>query len=126
RLVAGVRHERDLLIGRTEARREHELLALAEQAHVEAVLVNARKPLHAPVLRTRFVDEHDARVEVTRLARELLVDLVGDDVVDAAPVLRAGGESLAGELFSGRRVPETELRDDAAVGAARYVADDES
>ncbi len=98
---------------------------MRQQTHVEAVLVHDGEPLHAAILRARLVDEHDARVEVAQLAGELLVDLVGDDVTDAAPILRAGGEALTGELPAGGDVPEAELRDDAAVGAALDIADNE-
>ena len=113
------------MVGRAEARRQHELLPLAEQPHVEAVLVHDGEALDAAILRARLVDKHDARVEVAGFTRQLLVDVVGDDVADAAPILRAGGESLPGELPAGGDVPEAELRHDAAVGAARHIAHDE-
>jgi hypothetical protein len=46
-------------------------------------------------------------------------------VPDAAPVLPARGEPLAGELAPGGDVPQAKLRNDAPVGTARDIADDE-
>ena len=58
--------------------------------HVVAVLVHDGEALDALVLGSRLVDEHDARVEIALLAGDALIDHVGDDVADAARVLRRG------------------------------------
>ena len=63
-----------------------------------------------------LVDEDDAGVEIALLAGQPLVDRVGDDVGDAAPVGLAGEELLADELLAGKRVPQPELGAQAAVG----------
>ena len=57
-----------------------------------------------------FVDEDDAGVEIALLAGQPLVDRVGDDVGDAAPVFGLVGEELlADQLLAGKRVPQAEL-----------------
>ena len=85
--------KRDFLLHRVEARRQHDLAALAQRAHVGAVLVHDGEPLGALVLRAGLVDEHDLGVEIALLERQLLVDLVGGDVGEAPP--RRVGEPLA-------------------------------
>ncbi len=72
-----------------------------------------------------LVDEDDAGVEIALLAGEPLIDRVGDDVGDAAPVVGLGEELLAGELLAGEHVPQPELDLEAAVGLARDAPDHE-
>ena len=57
-----------------------------------------------------LIDEHDARIEISLLAGDALIDHVGDDMADAARVLRPGEELLAGKLLAGEHVPQPELR----------------
>ena len=68
-----------------------------------------REPLDAALLRAGLVDEDDAGVEIALLAGQPLVDRIGDDVRDAAPVVRRGEVLLAGELLAGEHVPQPEL-----------------
>src|SRR5262249_34273515 len=58
RLIAGIRHERDLLVRRTEARGEHKLLAFAQQSDVLPILVHNGQALHTLLLWTGLVDEN--------------------------------------------------------------------
>ena len=98
RLLAGVLQEGDFLGGGAEPRGQHQLAALAQQAHVGAVLVHEGQPLAAPVLGARLVDEGDLGVEVAPLAGQALVDLVGGAVGKAAPLVGVRGEALADQL----------------------------
>ncbi len=94
RLLARVLQIGDLLGGGAEARGQHQLAALAQKADVGAVLVHDGEALAAAVLGAGLVDEGDLRVEVAPLAREALVDLVGDAMRETAPVVGVGGEPL--------------------------------
>ena len=126
RLAALVGHVGDFLPGRREARRQHDgRCRRSEIAHVGAVLVHDRQPLLALVLRAGFVDEDDARVEIALLAGQPLIDRVGDDVGDAAPVRRVGEELLADQLLAGEGVPQAELGAQPAVGFLRDAAGDQ-
>ena len=98
RLVAGVLHVGDFLRGRAEARGEHQLAPLAQQPHVGAVLVHDGEALVAAVLGAGLVDEHDLRVEVALLAGKPLIDLVGDQVPEPAPLALADDEALGCQL----------------------------
>ena len=98
---------------------------LRQKPDVLAVLIHDREPLDALLLCPGLVDEDDVGVEVALLAGELLIDLIGDDVADTAPVLPARREALTGELPPRRYVPQAELGDDASVGTLADVADDE-
>ena len=64
RLVVDERHVGDFLRRRREPRRQHEIAAARQDAHVGAVLVHDGEPLDALLLRPGFVDEHDAAVEI--------------------------------------------------------------
>ena len=123
RLVAGVLHEGDFLRGRAEARGQHQLLPLAQQAHIGAVLVHHGEPLGAPVLGAGLVDEHDLRVEIALLAGQALVDLVRHQMPEPAPLVLSDHEALGGELPAREHVPEAELGDDPAVRRAAGPAD---
>ena len=72
-----------------------------------------------------LVDEHDAAVEIALLAGEPLVDRVGDDVGDAAPIVGRGEILLAGELLAGEHVPQPELGVQPPVALPRDAAGDE-
>ena len=113
------------LDGEGEARREHEIIAARQIFHVAAVLIHQRKPLDAAFLRTGFVDEHDAAVEIALLAGKPLVDRVRDHVRDAAPVVGRGLIALAVEMAAGEHVPQVEVGAQAAVRQAREPAGDE-
>ena len=56
-----------------------------------------------------FGDIDDAGVEIAVLAGDALIDLVGDDVRDAPPVLLRRRIGEAGELLLGEDVPQAEL-----------------
>ena len=75
--------------------------------------------------RPAFGDIDDAGVEIAVLAGDALVDRIGDDVGDAAPVLLRRGVAQAGELLLGENVPQPELDREAAVGLRRDVAGDQ-
>ncbi len=126
RLAAAVGHVGDFLAVRAEARGEHELLAAREVAHIGAVLIHDGETLDAALLGSGLVDEHDARIEIALLAGEPLVDRVGDEVGDAAPVVGLGEELGAGELLAGEHVPQPEFDLEAAVGLTRDAPDHEA
>ena len=105
---------------RRKPRRQHQVVAAREIAHIGAVLVHDGEPLDARGARTGLVDEHDAAVEIAAVAGELLVDRVRDDVGDAAPVVRRGEILLAGELLAGEHVPQPEFGLEPAVGLPRH------
>ena len=86
RPVVGEGHVGDLLPVRRESRRQHKVLAVRQVTQIGAVLVHDGEPLDTHVLGPRFVDEDDARVEISALAGQSLVDRIGDDVGDAPPV----------------------------------------
>ena len=96
-------------VGRRKARREHEIVAAREIAHVGAVLVHDREALDAALLRARFVDEDDAAVEIALVAGEPLVDAIRDDVSDAPPVVGRRRVSLAVEILAREHIPQAEL-----------------
>ena len=122
RLALPVRHVGDFLRRRREARRQHEIVAAREVAHIGAVLIHDREPLGALIARAGLVDEDDAGVEVAHLAGEPLIDLVGDDVREAAIVVRAGRGLLGVQVPARVDVPQPELRRDIAVALALQAA----
>ena len=126
RLVAGVLHEGDFLRGGTEARGEHQLAPLAQQPHVGAVLIHHGKTLVAAILGSRLVDEHDLRVEVALLAGQALVDLVGDQMPQPAPIVLADDEALGSQLPPREHVPQPELGNHPAVRRPPRPADHHS
>src|SRR5581483_5560722 len=63
--------------------------------------------------------------EVALLAGKPLINLVGDQVPEAPPLALDDGEALGGELAAGIDVPQPELADHAAVGAAAGPAQHE-
>ena len=99
----------DLLIGRREARGQHQGAAVGQEPVVLAVLVHDAEPLDTPRLRPALGDVDHAGVEVAVLAGQALVDRVGDDVRDAPPVGRRREVGEAGQLLFGEDVPEPEL-----------------
>ena len=99
RVALPVGHVGDGVGRRREARREHEVVAAREIAHVGAVLIHEREPLDAAILRPGLVDEDDAAVEIALLAGDPLVDGVRDDVGDAPPVVGRGGVLLAASCW---------------------------
>src|SRR5262249_46894858 len=115
-------HIGDFLAVRREARRQNEVAAARQIAHIGAVLIHQRQPLDAALLGASLVDEYDAAVEITLLAGQALIDLVGDDVTDAAPGFRRGVVLLSRELLRGVDVPETKLRPQPAIPHPRHAA----
>ena len=105
RLVVRVLHVGDFLARRAEAGRENELPAVGQHPDVGAVLIHDGETLEAVVLGPSLVDEYDTRVEVALLQRQLLVDLVGDDVPDPAPIGSDRGELLACQWLTEHDVP---------------------
>ncbi len=96
-----------------------------EVGHVGAVLVHDGEALDPLLLGAGLVDEDDAGVEIALLAGEPLIDGVGDDVGDAAPVLRLGEILLADQLLAGEHVPQPELGLHPAVRLAGHAAGDQ-
>src|SRR3569833_2111734 len=120
-----VRHVGDFLRRRIEARRQNEIVAARDVARIGAVLIHDGEALDAMRLRTGLVDEDDATVEITLLAGQALVDRIGDDVADAAPVVLRGEVLLAVELLPGEHVPQAEFRFEAAIALAGDTSGDQ-
>ncbi len=57
------------------------------------------------------------------MARRFTRRILGDEMADAPPVLRAGREPLSGELLAARHVPKPELGGELPVAAARDAPD---
>ena len=93
---------------------------------VGAVLVHDRQPLDAVFLRAGLVDIDDTGVEIAFFARQALVDRVGDDVGDAAPVGLVGEELLADELPAALRVGWALVVEVTADARCRLIARGES
>src|SRR5260221_9370 len=96
-----------------------------EIAHIGAGLIHDGEALDAALLRPGFVDEDDTRIEITFLAGDALVDLVGNDVGDAPHVVGLAKELLAVEIVSGEYVPQPVFDLVAAVLSAADAAGDE-
>ena len=110
RLTLAERHVGDFLSRRREARRQHEVGAVGQIAHVGAVLVHQREALDAALLRPGLVDEYDAAVEVALLAGQPLVDRVRNDVGDAAGILRRSRNSCCPtSCAAAEHVPQPEI-----------------
>ena len=60
-------------------------------------------------------DVDDAGVEIAFFAGDPLIDLVGDDVSDAAPVLLGCRIAVPGQLLLGKDVPQAELDPEPSV-----------
>ena len=108
-----------------EARRQHQVVAAREVTDVGAVLIHDGEALDAALRRPSLVDEHDAAVEIALLAGEPLVDGVGNDVGDAAPVVRRREILLPGELLAGDHVPEPKFGFEPAVVLPGHTAGNE-
>ena len=72
-----------------------------------------------------LVDEHHAAVEITLLASETFIDLVGNDVGDAPPVFRRGEVLLASQLLARGDIPQPELGLEATVTLPRHATGDQ-
>src|SRR5260370_40233511 len=92
---------------------------------VGAVLVHDGEPLDALLRRPGFGDIDDPRIEIAVLAGDPLVDLVGDDMGDAAPVLPGRRVGEAGELLLGEYVPQPELDPEFSVALLLHRAGDQ-
>src|SRR5204863_309797 len=93
--------------------------------HVGTVLVHQGEALGAAVLGPGLVDEHDLGVEIALFAGEALVNLVGDQMAEPAPLRLPDGEALLRELAAREHVPQTELANHPAIRGALGPADDE-
>jgi hypothetical protein len=122
RIALAELHIGDFLGRRREPRRQHQIGALGQVPHIGTVLIHQRQPLDPTPLRAGLVDEHHAAVEITLLAGQTFVDLVGDDVRDPAPVFRRGEILLAGELLAGVDVPQAELGLEPAVALPGHAS----
>ena len=107
-------HIGDFLGRRREPRRQHQIGAARQIAHIGAVLIHQRQPLDAAFRRAAFVDEHHAAVEIALLAGQALIDLVGNDVRDPPPVFRRGEILLAGRVAGRWRRPTAGIRPSGA------------
>ena len=104
------RHKGDLLLGRREARRHHQLVAVGEVSDVGPIHVHQRQALAPIGLGAALVDEHHPAVEETLLTGNARKDGVGDQMADTPHVFAVGGILLAGDLLAGRGIPQPELR----------------
>src|SRR5437879_13015378 len=91
-----------------------------------AVLVHDGEPLDAAVGRGGFGDVDPPGIEITVLAGNTLIDLVGDYVRDAPPVLRRRGIAETSEVLLGEHIPESEFDARAAVRLHRRRSGDQS
>src|SRR4029077_10301885 len=115
RIALAIGHIGDLLRRWREPRGQHELVAAGEIAHIGAILIHDRKPLHPPFRRTGLVDKYHAAVEIAAFAGEPFVNSVGDDMSDAPPIVGRGEILLTVELLSAEHVPQPEFRLQAPV-----------
>ena len=74
--------------------------------------------LIAPHLRSRLVDEDDARIEKSAFAGDALEDRIRNDMGDAARIIGIGDILLAGDLLAARHVPQAEFGLEPSVRAA--------
>src|SRR5262249_48327303 len=74
--------------------------------------------LDTPFFGTGFVYEHDTAVEIALLAREPLIDLIRNNVSDAAEIVRRADILLTSELSAAEHVEQPELGPRAAVRLA--------
>src|SRR5436305_11124287 len=93
---------------------------------IGAVLIHQREPFFPLLGGAGFGDVDDAAVEIAVFAGDPLIDLVGDDVRDPAPVLPGRRVGKAGELLLGEYIPQPELDPEAAVALALHRAADQS
>src|SRR5207248_7968783 len=105
--------------------RQDERASVGQVLMVRAVLIHQREPLFAALGRAGLGDVDDARIEIAVLAGDALIDLVGDDVRDAPPVLPGRRVGEPGELLFGADIPQPELDPVAAVALSLYRAGDE-
>ncbi len=105
-----------------EPRRQHQIGALGQVTHIEAILIHQRQALDAPLLGSGLIDEHHAAVEIALLAGQALVDLVGNDVCNPPRVFRRREVLLAGELLARVHIPETEFRLQTSIGLEGHPA----
>ena len=112
----------DLLRRGREARRQHQCAPVGQIAVIGAVLIHDGKALDPVVLRAALGDVDDAGVEITFLAGDALINLVGDNVGDAPPIRRRSRIAQAGELLLGIDVPQAEFDLQLAVGAGGHGA----
>ncbi len=61
-------------------------------------------------------DIHDPGIEIPLFAGDPLIDLVGDDVRNTAPVLPRRRIAITGQLLLGKNVPKAELDPQPAIG----------
>ena len=125
RHAVGEGHVGDLLRRRREPRRQHQVAAAGQDAHVGAILIHDGEPFDALLLRPALVDEHHAAVEVAGLAGEPLIDRIRDDVRDPPPDVGRGEILRAGELLVGGDVPQPEFRFQPAVALPGDAAGDQ-
>ena len=126
RLLTCVRHVDDFLIGRRKARCQHQVLALAEQTHIGAVLIHDGETLDAFFFRSRLIDVDDASVEIALFTRQTLINLIRDQVAETPPILRCRCEALPRKLLARDGIVDTKFRANLAVGAFANPANNES
>ena len=90
---------------------------------VGAVLVHDRQPLDPVGARPGLGDIDDLGVEVAVLARDPLVDRIGDLMRHAPPVVGHGLEPQAAHLHAGEHVPQAELDIEQAIPFADAAGD---
>ena len=114
-------------LGRRKPRREHEFFAAREIPHIGAVLIHHGETFDAALLGAGLVDEHDVAVEIALFAGDALVDRVGNDVGEAAPIFRRRHILPAvSKLLAAENIPEAEFGFETPVGLTGKAPDDES
>ena len=115
-------HIGNVLRGRGEARRHHQLVAFGQVAQIGAVLIHDGEAFDALVLAALFIDKHHAGIEKAFFAGQARIDGIGDDMGHAPPIIGVGEILLAAELLAGKSVPQAEFGFQPAGGIARHAA----
>ena len=103
-------HIGNVLRGRGEARRHHQLVAFGQVAQIGAVLIHDGEAFDALVLAALFIDKHHAGIEKAFFAGQARIDGIGDDMGHAPPIIGVGEILLAAELLAGKKCPTGGIR----------------
>ncbi len=105
----------DQLLGnRAETRRKHRLRAVSQIFQVAAILIHHGQARHGRLDVIALLDKSDARVEITRGARQFGVHGVTGDVGETPPMLLRGIVLRADALRARGHIPQAEGKADPA------------